>query len=202
MASDVQIANMALSHMGGDARITSLNPLDGTIEADYAAIYMPTARRLLLSTYEWAFATHRVSLAQLAANPSDRWSYAYGLPAQALKVWRVIGGNSRDDRDGADFEREGNRIMTNVHPADAMYTKDELNYSVYPPGFVSALTFLLASYFAGPLIRGSEGARTGQALRQRAMEEAINAVQVDANASGDKPEWEGEIIPSSIQARA
>lgn len=200
MASDVEIANMALSHLGADARITSLTPLDGTLEADYAAIYMPTARRMLLSSYEWAFATRRQTLAPLAQNPTG-WGYAYGVPAGALKVWRLLGPGGRDDRDGLDFEREGNTLLANTNPVDALYTKDELNYSAYPPGFVSALAFMLASYFAGPLIRGSEGARTGQALRARALEEAAAAVQIDANAVAGRPEWEYDITPSSIQAR-
>jgi hypothetical protein len=45
MASAVDIANTALSHIGADAVVTSLSPLDGSVEAGHCARFLPSARQ-------------------------------------------------------------------------------------------------------------------------------------------------------------
>lgn len=201
MAGDVDIANAALSLLGADATIVSIHPADGSIEAGLAARFLPGCRRLLLTTFEWGFAKKRVALSLLVNNPSEVWKYAYQEPAKCLKAWRVLRAGAKDEQDSADFEREGRVILTNERNAQLSYTEDITDYTLFTPSFESALAFLLASYMAGPIIRGSEGARAGRDLRERAIEESRVAVITDANAAGHKHEWENDFTPESIKAR-
>ena len=88
-----------------------------------------------------------------------------------------------DDRDGAPFDIEGEVILTNEPEAVLVYTRDVIDTNKFPASFASALSYLLASYLAGPVIKGAEGLRVGDAMRQRAMAFADMAAAASANAS-------------------
>ena len=67
MASVVQISNMALSHIGSEARVASISPPDGSVEAGYCATFYDMARTELLEPGNWAFSLKRATLAQITA---------------------------------------------------------------------------------------------------------------------------------------
>ena len=48
MATEVDICNLALAHLGDDATIASLNPPEGSAQAEKAARFYPIARNSLL----------------------------------------------------------------------------------------------------------------------------------------------------------
>lgn len=200
-ANEVEIANMALSHIGADAILVSLSPPDGTIEAGFAARFLPIARRVLLSYYEWGFARKRFKLAPLSVNPSDTWDYAYSLPPDCLKPWRVISPDAKHEQEGAYFVVEAGTLFTDLPQATLIYTRDVRDYGGFPPAFESALSFMLASYLAGPLIKGPEGTQVGAGLRDRALQEASRASMTDANSRGSRNEWEEDWIPEGIRVR-
>jgi hypothetical protein len=56
----------------------------------------------------------------------------------------------------------------------------------------------LASYLAGPIVKGNEGARLGDSLRQRAMAIADLSMAAAANASSN----EAAISPTILSVRA
>ena len=88
-----------------------------------------------------------------------------------------------DDRDSAQFEIEGDVVYSNEPSAVLVYVQDVTDSTKFPPSFTAAMSFLLAGYLAGPIIKGNEGARLGDAMRQRAMSAAEISAAASANAS-------------------
>lgn len=195
MASVANICNMALSHIGSDARVASISPPDGTVEAGYCATFYDQARTEMLEPGNWRFALTRATLAQVA-NTSNTWTYAYTRPSDCLSPKRVLRPGSMltvfnqdeyiyspNDDDSADFTVEGDVIYTHEPDAVLLYSRDITDTAKFTPSFTSALSYLLASYLAGPIVKGNEGTRISDAMRQRAMAMAATAEAASANAS-------------------
>lgn len=201
MANAVELSNLALSHLGDDSVVVSLSPPDGSVEAGLCARFYPIARRLVLAGFSWAFATKRAQLAELAANPSDVWAHAYVLPVDCLRAWRVLNPQGVGESDSAAFEIEGSALLTDQPHAVLVYTRDVTDTTQFTPGFEQALTYMLASYLAGPLVKGNEGAKTASSLRELSNSAAVAAAASYANSSGHKQGWTGEFVPGDIAAR-
>lgn len=192
MASVVQICNLALSHIGSDAIVTSIDPPDGSVEAGHCARFYDLARTAMLEAGHWAFARKRVELAEVT-NTSDVWLYAYALPSDCLRpqiVLRLAADNvfsferfTLTELRSADYELEGQVLRTNEPEATLLYTIDITDSTKFTPSFVSALSFMLAGYLAGPIVKGNEGARLGNAMRERATAEGRSSAAFNANAS-------------------
>lgn len=210
MASVVQLCNMALSHIGSDARVSSISPPDGSVEAGHCATFYDQARTELIEPGNWRFAVKRATLAQVT-NDSTAWAYAYARPSDCLAPKRILRPGSSltvftqddphyspNDDDSAEFNVEGDVIYTNEPDAVLLYARDITDTTKFTPSFTSALSYLLASYLAGPIIKGSEGTKIGDAMRQRAMALAATAEAASANASSTSHEF----VPSQLVARA
>lgn len=211
MASVVQICNMALSHLGSEARVSSISPPDGSVEAGHCSTFYDIARTELVEPGVWRFALKRATLPLLAVNPRTAWAYAYAVPSDCMRPQRVLRAGagitvfnqddtrySPNDADSADFTTEGDVLYTNEPDAVLVYVRDVTDTGKFPPSFTSALSYLLSSYLAGPIIKGNEGARIGDAMRERAMALADIAATANANASSASHEFQ----PSSVLARA
>lgn len=211
MASVVQICNMALSHIGADARVASISPPDGSAEAGHCATFYGQARTEMLEPGDWNFSLARAPLAQVV-NTSPKWIFAYSLPSDYMRARRVLARGqltslttfgdtvatlTTNDNATAEFEIEGEVLYTNEPDAILLYVRDVTDPGRFTPSFISALSYLLASYLAGPIIKGSEGTRTGDAMRQRAMTLASMSATAAANASNTAHNF----TPSSVQAR-
>jgi hypothetical protein len=186
---------MALSHIGSDARVTSISPPDGSVEAGHCATFYDIARTELLEPGSWAFSLKRATLGQLT-NTSDAWAYAYAKPSNCLRPLRILRPTLGvtvfnqdtvtahiDDRDSAQFDVEGDVVYTNEPDAVLVYVQDVTDSTKFPASFTTALSFNLAGFLAGPIIKGNEGARLGDAMRQRAMSAADMSAAASANAS-------------------
>lgn len=211
MASVVQICNMALSHIGSEARVSSISPPDGSVEAGHCATFYDLARTELLEPGNWAFSLARAALAQ-TVNPSTAWAYAYAKPADCERALRVLRPGAAatvfaqdlqryphvDDRDGAPFDTEGELILSNEPDAVLVYVRDTTDTTRFPASYTSALSYLLASYLAGPIIKGNEGTKIGDAMRERAM----NTANLSATASANASSVDTQIQPSLLAVRA
>lgn len=187
MASVVDICNLALSNLGDSAIVVSIDPPDGSAQAEHCARFYPIARNTMLEMATWSFATKRVTLAQVT-NPSTTWLYAYAMPSQVVNVLSVLPSDATDDYsqtfsppDFAQFpngfrdnpmlnaayspqpytiETDANGddiILTNVEDAVLRYTVLVDDPTKFSPLFVTALSWLLSSMLAGPLIKGDAG---------------------------------------------
>lgn len=216
MSSVADICNMALSHLGSDAIVMTIDPPDGSVESGHCARFYPIARAELLEKPTWGFARTRVLLAEVT-NPSTTWAYAYALPSDCLVAKRVLNSYAvttfwnltlsgfataselavLNERGSADFDIEGEVLLTNEPEAVLLYVCDVTDPSKFTATFRTALSYLLASYLAGPLIKGLEGAKTGAQLRQVAAQVAGTAMEISANASSEN----AYPVAQSTQAR-
>lgn len=222
MASPVDIVNLGLAHIGAEAQVSSIDPPDGSYEAGLAARFYPQVRREVIDRAGFAFSLKRVALAEVT-NPSTVWLYAYALPADCINAIRVLSlnyvtaasllapldsvfvlqqnalviDNLFTERGSSDFEIEGDVLLTNEPEAVLKYTADVTDTGKYPPLCVTAMGMLMASYLAGPIIKGVDGMKVGVEWRRVADRALEQAKASDANASSERAEH----VAESVRAR-
>lgn len=181
MASEVDICNLALSHFGQAASISSISPPDGSAEAEHCARFYPIARNEMLEDYEWTFARKRALLAELT-NDRDDFAYRYALPSDCLKPRRLLPDGYSDDRnDSSVYQWEGDSIYTDEANAVLVYTFLLTDTTKFSPMFVTALSFKLAGFLVGPVVKDPTG-RTQLTLGQQAERALGKAKASNANA--------------------
>lgn len=217
--TDIDICNMALSTLGSATTVTSITPPtgDGSAAALYCVTFYPIARQEALETgTSWSFAKRRAALVA-TTNLSSVWTYAYSLPANCMtpvKVFALSAIQSPDavfsegwrpnESQGADFTIETNAssvpvLLTNEPDAELLYLVDQTDTTKWSTDFVVGVAELLASYLAGPIIRGAAGAKAKASLRENAMRMLEAAAANDGNSSESST---AEHTSSFIRARA
>lgn len=207
MSSEVEICNLALAHLGDSATVASIDPPEGSAQAEHCARWYPIARDSLLEMQEWGFATTRAKLAELV-NPFPQWQHSYAPPSDCIKVLAILPADATGDIAQAypcdgffhgstpdvltmytprEFTTEtdattGNKIiLTNESNALARYTRAITDTSKFSPLFRDALGWYLASYLAGPVLKAETGITVGQAMLKIAMGMLSNAAVSSAN---------------------
>ena len=56
MASVVDICNLALAHIGDDATVSSIDPPEGSAQAEHCKRFYAIARDTMLQMHNWNFA--------------------------------------------------------------------------------------------------------------------------------------------------
>lgn len=183
MSSEVDLCNRALSALGDEATVASIDPPEGSAQADHCARWYPTARDQALQAHTWSFAMRRIALANVGYT-YPMWQYAYARPDDCLKFFAVLPPEANDDYSigtplparvpfgetvfpavayvPRDFELEtdadgGVIILTNQPEAIGRYTVRITDTTKFSPAFEETVVRLLASYIAGPIIKGAEG---------------------------------------------
>jgi hypothetical protein len=192
MASDTDISNLALARLGDEATVASIDPPEGSAQAEHCARFFPIARDSLLEMHAWKFATRRALLVKRAES-SWNWRYAYSAPSDALRILSVLpaDGDSDDDTQAYDVEGDalgGVLILSNLDDASVRYTVGVKDTSRFPPLFVDALAWLLASHLAGPVLKGEAGAAMAKSCYQHFLATYGRAVESDANQRKVQPE--------------
>ena len=202
MASDVDIANLALGHLGEEASLISLDPPDGSAYAEHAARFYPVARDLCLEAHDWKFARRTIQLTG-EVQAVDDYAYAYALPRDTLSVQRIYPQDWRRDLTGIDeFEVETDDngqsiLLCDLETPYAIYTRRIDDTSKFSPSFVSALSYLLASMLAGPIVKGEAGQQANKYLFTMWRAMVGTAMTLDSM----KQRLNLDQLPSSIQAR-
>ena len=204
MSSAVDICNLALSHLGDEAEVIAIVPPDGTIQAAHCGRFYPMARDVLLEMHPWTFATARASLAVQPDAPPSEWAYAYALPNNCLKPRAIYMPAAAQDGRGEDYivetDADGDGVVyTNVAEAVMRFTYRQADTTKFTPGFVTALSRLLAAYLAGPIIKGSTGIQASQSQLKWFGVEFANARASDAN-TGQRSTYSRR-IPDVVRAR-
>lgn len=193
MSSEVEICNLALSRLGDSATIASINPPEGSAQAEHCQRWYPVARDAVLELHDWGFATVRIALAEVASNWAQ-WQHTYAYPADCLKVLEILDSTATDDFSMAmpvncydngsssrgaiytpqpfttESDAVGNKIiLTNQANALARYTRYITDTTKFSPLFRDTLSWYLASYLAGPVLKGETGIAVGQKCLQMAM---------------------------------
>lgn len=192
MASEVDIANLALAHLGDSATVASMDPPEGSAQAEHCARFYPIARDSLLEMHNWKFATRRVRLAQLVVESWD-WEFAYAEPSSAIKLLSVLPDTSSSDAQGEDYETMGDAdgaalILTNLSEATLKYITHVTDTTKFSPLFIDALAWLLASHMAGPILKGDVGMAAAKQCLIAFKEVYAKAIVSDANQQRHTPE--------------
>ncbi len=186
MASEVDIINLALSRLGDSATVSSISPPEGSAQAEHAARFYPIARNSLLELHSWGFATRRKPLAMLTSN-SSVWDFAYATPAGMLAPLCVLPNDATDDAADTrpyiiESDDSGGRILyTDQADAILRYTALITDTTRFSPLFVDALSWLLASNLAGPLLKGDAGRNASMSCYSVFERLLGKATLIDAN---------------------
>lgn len=166
-------------------------------------MWYPIARNTILEAHPWGFATERVQLALLANNPG--WTkYRYALPSQCLRVIGIY--PQSDDLRFWPYEKQfevaraddGSTVIdTDVEAAWSRCIMVVENPTQQPPIFTDALAWLLASYLAGPVMRGDTGVQVANAMYKIHVTVLAQAKQADANQRQHKRVY----APAGLRAR-
>lgn len=219
MASEVGICNKALSRLGIDQMIESLD--DPNTRARQCKLHYEETRDEVLADFPWNFAQVAVALSLVSGVSVPGWSYAYRYPSDCLRAqvvttqdgarlpvssaflsWDIWDYQSQFPIDGripfrimADPVTAGARILlTDIEDAYLWYTRRVTEPNQMPPLFRSALAWRLASEVA-------LGVKADGRLHQNAMEKYLWAVsQGQAHSLNEERPDRARSSPS-IQAR-
>ena len=223
MASDIEICNLGLAHLGDAADIAALD--EGSAQADHCARFYPIARNQLLAMHAWGFATKREALALLDTDElPDTWAYCYTVPSNCIQVISILApsastsvfsGDPYDplfgeaarpgDLDAQPYVQEvlqdGSKVIfTNVEDANIRYVDGITDPTKFSPLFVTTLARLLASYLAGPVIKGETGMKVAQA-QYKAFIQVEFPYAVAMDQKGQRVNAYKDFIPGGLQAR-
>lgn len=169
MPSAITICNLALAGLGDEATISSIDPPEGSAQAEHAARWYPVALDALLEAHPggWSFATTRTPLALLTEEPVSGWEYAYARPADCVRCLSVHSPDATDDNDPQAYTLEAAAdgtvvLYTNQEDAVLRYTRRVTDTNKFTPLFSDALMLLLRSYLAGPVIKGDAGLKAAK----------------------------------------
>jgi hypothetical protein len=161
MIGSVDIANMALSHIGGG---TIASFTEASTAARQCNLWYATARKHILEMGNWSFARKRAILAEHGDDPSDDWGFRYRLPSDCIipreiqntgliSVFTLDDPTRMDHTDAVPYEIEVSddttlSLLTNMEDAVLIYTADQTSPELYSSAFVLAFSHMLASYIA------------------------------------------------------
>lgn len=216
MATAVDICNIALSYLGDRATVTSIDPPEGSAQADHCARFYPIAVKSLLASFNWSFAITRKVLSPFTTRPLGG-GYAFGLPADLVTLIEVKTYDVVEDEDQTSTKAKAKEQFqtspVHVHYTRELYNNQDALITEYPrvwikyvtsevparnfPNlFADALAYLLASKLAGVLMPGSSGAQMSQAMLkifQQVEERARHADAVqDKKHFSFKPDFLGD----------
>lgn len=210
MASEVDICNLALAHLGDAATVVSIYPAEGSAQAEHCARFYPIARDGLLEMHNWNFSSRR-SVLNAITNDWTMWKYAYALPNNCINPISVIAGDAADDYStrfvptdtpyyghnyspviaAGRYVPQPYTIETLTDGTHVLYTNAEnavLRYQVavtdtaeFSALFVTTLSWHLASMLAGPVIKGDMGASEAKRCAQMMAGYLAEAKKADGN---------------------
>jgi len=154
MTSQVEIYNLALMNIGLSETVASLE------ERSKARIicsqFWQITRDAVLAEFNWPFATKFETLA-LIADETKPWQYTYQYPTDCLKALYLVmdGLLQPDEKMQPEYETaygdDGRVILTNYPNAVLAYITRVEDTGRFPPLFVIALAWRLASHIAMPM---------------------------------------------------
>jgi hypothetical protein len=174
MASQVEIYNMALGHIGARDTVAGID--EASRPAKICTRFYVTARDAVLEAFDWSFARKYATLAE-TGTPPPTWIFQYAYPnecAAIRSVLPVLGRNSKP----IPFEiahsdiGEAKVILTDQEAAVVRYTKLEDNTALFSAQFTEALAARLAAFIAKPITGKDAALDTAMSLYNMLISEA------------------------------
>ncbi len=158
---NTEICNMAISHLGSAKEIEDLET-EKSQEASVCRRFYDTALAKVLRDYPWNFSTKFANLALETTFENYQefeYHYAYRYPTDCVMIRRILSGARVDtDQSAVPFrlgsDNAGQLIYSDMPLAKVEYTFFNDEADSYPPDFVMAFSYLLASMIAPRLTNG------------------------------------------------
>ncbi len=158
MASQVEICNLALSHLGQADEIANLVTERSAAAAACRRFY-DVARDATLRDFSWPFATKFAFLNLVEEDPTEEWAFSYRFPVDCLLARRIVSGFRIDTalsrvvyKIGRDTA--GQLIYTDKVDPQLEYTMKVTDPDKYNAQFVLALSYRLAMYIVPKINNG------------------------------------------------
>lgn len=202
--TEVQIANMALHRLGVE-RIATL--ADDNKRAKLIADIYPVIRDELLEAGFWNFAMKRVELTQEVTAPTFGWGYAYALPEDFIRMYKISNSTSKGGfgnlpeyfpvgyNTDPDFVIEGDKLLTDLGKVYCVYASREDDPSLFSAGFVKALYLKVAAEAAYSLVQDRNLSESLTNEAQAWLEEVRSRDSMNDNDPDDQPEFESLVAP-------
>ena len=189
MASEVDICNLALSHIGTKSTISALN--EQSNEARQCNIHYAKARDFVLRVHSWGFADKTLALA-LLSDPPPNWLFKYQYPTDCVTGIEILPEDKAVElpipyKIGVSADLNSKVILTDREDAYFRYTARVTNATLFDDAFVQALSWYLASQLALPLT-GDKAIRNEAARGYLIM--SGQAETADLNENEPDPERE------------
>lgn len=169
----IKICSRASLLIGGQA-IQSFE--DGTAESNVAAAMYEDVARTALTNSRWRFATNQAVLNRLSTEPTGRFDAAYQLPSGLLMVNAVTVNDAP-----IEYDIYGSKVFCDASEneelvCDYVFRAEE---NTWPPYFVMAVEFMVASVFAISVARDAQLATImdGKANLQLAQARRLHSQQ-------------------------
>lgn len=124
--------------------------------------------------------TYTASTGKWVKIPAFDWDFQHTPPDDCLRVISLNAGGGQMEDAGADFQFEKGLILTDEETINLKYIQRITDVTEYPADFVTAFSFLLASYIA----QDTQGA-TGRATEMRQFFEKAVAPPVKSRDSNE-----------------
>jgi hypothetical protein len=149
--AEADICNLALLRIGQRQTIDDLD--EESEQAEACSVLYPLARDAVLEAARWPFATGRAELAALSGVTRTNWQYVYALPTDYLAARFIVVAGLRapavDQRIPYALEYDSitkkQVLLTDLSPAELVYTARIENVALFSPLFVQALAWKLAA---------------------------------------------------------
>lgn len=164
MASQIDICNTALRHVGIRAGIGSLS--EQSEEARVIRLVYDQVLERTLEKVDWGFARRRATLTLLETQPNIFWAFRYELPVDCAvprQIQPFVRNPSNEDLIPWEIESATDptkrTLLTDVASATLIYTRRDVPPGAYPQHFIHALAWVLADEIAMPLTAKAEVAQ-------------------------------------------
>lgn len=199
MASETDIANLAIARLGSAAVVTSISPPDGSAIAAKCALFYPMMRDALLEMRGWPFAVTRAALSELAdATIPPPYTNAYAMPSNCMVPIDIRHADANDDskpnRLYWETQTDGSKIVfTDTELAVMRYKIRQTDTTKFTPLFIDALAWLLAAQLAGQVLGNDvKVANRCYQMFQAVLGAASSSTFMSVNAPVDHtPSWIG-----------
>jgi len=204
MPSEADLINDALTQIGAN---TIIGIDDGTTNANHAKRLYPTLRDDLQRLVHWRFNCARIELAQDATPPLFEFAFQYTLPPDLLKIrefngafisttaislFHGVGHHLEQER----YKIEGRKLLTNMGEAKIVYSRRELDPTVFDPMFYQLLATWLGSKLAMAITKDTT--KSTEMLKQALEVLMPMAVAVDGQEGSVSPYIADELIRGRV----
>jgi len=178
MASQLNIINLALSHIAQSAITQVQLDANSTVETQAALRVWEFARQETLRSYNWGSAKTQEALVVTTDYDPAVHTYAYVYPANCLAIRKVNVQTSIDETISGDYkvvydaDNVALRITTDIEDAWIEYTFDLDTPALFDSAFVVAFAHRLAAEMAISLNGDPKQAEAQGVLASNAISEA------------------------------